>query len=65
MISVEEALEQLFDLVSPLEAEEVDLREAAGRVLARDVQATRTQPPFDASSMDGFFRARGISGVCR
>ncbi len=54
MISVEEALEQLFDLVSPLEAEEVDLREAAGRVLARDVQATRTQPPFDASSMDGY-----------
>ncbi|MCV3272393.1 molybdopterin molybdotransferase MoeA [Roseobacter sinensis] len=54
MISVAEALEHLFALVRPLETETVPLREAAGRVLARDVAATRTQPPFDASSMDGY-----------
>ncbi|MEO0665165.1 MAG: gephyrin-like molybdotransferase Glp, partial [Pseudomonadota bacterium] len=32
----------------------VPLREAAGRILARHVAARRDQPPFDASSMDGY-----------
>ncbi|NNE53093.1 MAG: molybdopterin molybdenumtransferase MoeA, partial [Sulfitobacter sp.] len=54
MISVTEARAALFALVSPLEVEEVPLRAAAGRVLARDVTAARTQPPFPASSMDGY-----------
>jgi molybdopterin molybdotransferase len=54
MIPVAEALQQVLDLVAPLEVEEVPLRHAAGRVLARDVTATRTQPPFAASSMDGY-----------
>ena len=54
MITVTEALDQLFALVSPLETEDVPLRAANGRVLARDVLATRTQPPFAASSMDGY-----------
>ncbi|MDX1743388.1 MAG: molybdopterin molybdotransferase MoeA [Ruegeria sp.] len=54
MISVEEARVLLFDLVSPLPAENVPLAEASGRVLAHDVTATRDQPPFAASSMDGY-----------
>ncbi|MBW4708000.1 molybdopterin molybdotransferase MoeA [Roseobacter sp. YSTF-M11] len=54
MISVHEALVHLFALADPLGVETVPLRRAAGRVLARDVAATRTQPPFDASSMDGY-----------
>ncbi|AXI46157.1 molybdopterin molybdenumtransferase MoeA [Sulfitobacter sp. SK012] len=54
MITVSQALDQLFSLVSPLDVENVPLREASGRVLARDVAATRTQPPFAASSMDGY-----------
>ncbi|KIN76738.1 gephyrin-like molybdotransferase Glp [Sulfitobacter mediterraneus] len=54
MIPVAEALQQVLDLVAPLEVEEVPLRQAAGRVLARDVTATRTQPPFAAASMDGY-----------
>ena len=54
MISVEEALDALFALVSPLDVEEVPLIEAAGRVLARDVAARRSQPPFPASAMDGY-----------
>lgn len=54
MISVEEALSRLLALVGPLDVEEVPLRVAAGRVLARDVIAGRTQPPFAASSMDGY-----------
>jgi molybdopterin molybdotransferase len=54
MISVEEALSKLFDLVTVMDTETVALRQAAGRVLAQDVTAQRTQPPFAASSMDGY-----------
>ena len=54
MISVHEALDHLFGLVSPLDIENVALAEAAGRVLARDVKAVRDQPPFAASAMDGY-----------
>lgn len=54
MISVDEALAKCFALVRPLDAETVPLRHAAGRVLARPLQATRDQPPFPASAMDGY-----------
>ncbi|WP_121061688.1 gephyrin-like molybdotransferase Glp [Chachezhania antarctica] len=54
MITVEDARALLFGLASPLEAETVPLRQAAGRVLAREAVAKRDQPPFDASSMDGY-----------
>ena len=37
---------------------------AADRVLAADVTATLTQPPFDASAMDGYaVRAADVAGV--
>lgn len=54
MISVSEALEQLFALAQPLGVETVPLLQAHRRVLARDVAATRNQPPFDSSAMDGY-----------
>jgi molybdopterin molybdotransferase len=54
MISVDEALSALFDLVSPLPVETVSLRDAHNRVLAQNVTAKRDQPPFSASSMDGY-----------
>jgi molybdopterin molybdotransferase len=54
MISVDAALSHLFSLAEPLPVENVPLIEAAGRVLARDVAAQRDQPPFAASSMDGY-----------
>ena len=54
MISVDEALDHLFALVSPLETETVPLSEAGGRVLAADAVARRDQPPFAASAMDGY-----------
>ncbi len=54
MISVEDARAHLFALVSKLPVETVPLIEAAGRVLATDVTARRDQPPFAASSMDGY-----------
>lgn len=54
MISVDEALAQLFALAQPLGTEEVPLREAAGRVLREDAVARRDQPPFAGSAMDGY-----------
>ena len=54
MIPVADALSALFALVRPLEVEKVPLARAHGRVMARDVTARRTQPPFPASSMDGY-----------
>ncbi|MEB8388353.1 molybdopterin molybdotransferase MoeA [Rhodobacteraceae bacterium KMM 6894] len=54
MISVTQALDHLFALASPLEAETVPLRAASGRVLAHPATATRNQPPFAASAMDGY-----------
>jgi molybdopterin molybdotransferase len=63
VISVAAALEALFELTPRLAAETVSLREAAGRVLAQDVVATRDQPPFPASAMDGYATAEGESGT--
>lgn len=54
MIPVDEALGHLFSLTQVMDTEEVPLRRAAGRILARNVIAQRTQPPFAASSMDGY-----------
>ncbi len=54
MISVAEARARLYGLATPLPVETVPLAQAAGRILARDVAATRDQPPFAASSMDGY-----------
>ncbi len=54
MITVEEALAHVFALLKPLDAETVDFRKAAGRVLANPVTAKRAQPPFPASIMDGY-----------
>lgn len=54
LIAVAEAHARLMRLFEPLEAEEVPLERAAGRVLAHDVAAARAQPPFDAAAMDGY-----------
>jgi molybdopterin molybdotransferase len=55
MITVEEALARvLASAEEPLEEEKVALESAYGRVLARDLTALRTQPPFPNSAMDGY-----------
>lgn len=51
---VKEALATIVNSASPLGVEDVPLREAAGRILAADVEALRSQPPFDVSAMDGY-----------
>jgi molybdopterin molybdotransferase len=54
MITVEQALTYVLDLVSPLDTEVIPLANAGGRILAQTVSATRDQPPFSSSAMDGY-----------
>src|SRR3981081_4478911 len=54
MISVEEALARLLAPLEALPPEQVSVADAVGRVLAEDVAARRTQPPFAGSAMDGY-----------
>jgi molybdopterin molybdotransferase len=54
VISVEEALARLLALIEVLPAEQIGLSDGLGRVLAEDVAARRTQPPFAVSAMDGY-----------
>jgi len=53
-LSVEQALEIVLARFAPLEAEEVPLSAALGRVLAEDVIAGEDLPPFDHAAMDGY-----------
>ena len=54
MISVDEALQRCLALVQPLSVETVPLAHAAGRHMPHPATASRAQPPFDASAMDGY-----------
>ena len=64
LLPVDEALARLLHGAVPLPAETVALAEAGGRVLAAELHALRTQPPFDASAMDGYaVRAHDIAQV--
>ncbi|MDB5703636.1 MAG: molybdenum cofactor biosynthesis protein MoeA [Sphingomonas bacterium] len=54
LLPVAEAQARLFALATPMAAETVSLREAAGRWAAADVAALRTQPAADLSAMDGY-----------
>ena len=54
MISVAEALDLVCGLAHPLPTETIALTQANGRVLAEPVCATRNQPPFAGSAMDGY-----------
>ena len=54
LLSVAEALTRVTHGIEPLAAMRVPLAEACARVLAEDLPARLTQPPFDASAMDGY-----------
>jgi molybdopterin molybdotransferase len=54
MISVEEALEKILDLVHILEKEEKPLLECIGQSSAEDIFAPFSIPPGDNSAMDGY-----------
>ncbi|MDQ7263269.1 molybdopterin molybdotransferase MoeA [Paracoccus sp. PS-1] len=54
MISVEEARARVLALARPPEPEQVALEQALGRAMIAPGIARLTQPPFDASAMDGY-----------
>ena len=54
MISVSEALKNILALGQQLGSEQVELKNAVGRILTEAVVANRDQPPFSASVMDGY-----------
>lgn len=56
LLPVAEARARLLERAGrrPFDTETVPLSKAAGRVLAADLAATRTQPPFAMSAMDGY-----------
>src|SRR5258707_9860222 len=53
-LSVDEALGRILDNVEPTPAESVAIEAAHRRTLAEPLAAVLTQPPFDASAMDGY-----------
>lgn len=64
LLSVPEALARVTEGIEPLAAERVPLAAARGRVLAQDLRARLTQPPFDASAMDGYaLRGADVSSL--
>ena len=67
LLPVAQALVQvLASAPEPLATETVPLAAARGRTLARDLAALRTQPPFNASAMDGYaLRADDLATVPR
>ena len=54
LLPVNEAKTRVLGSVSHLDTELVPLGDALGRILADGPTATLTQPPFDASAMDGY-----------
>ena len=54
LLPVEDALGRILAAAPRLAAADVALGDVAGRVLAQDVAARLTQPPFNASAMDGY-----------
>ena len=53
MITTTEATQSILEAISPFDATNVSLDEAAGRVLRQTVVAERDQPPFYRVTMDG------------
>ena len=54
MITVDEALDRIFAKIPAPSSETVPLSRAHKRVLTSPLLAKHTQPPFDASAMDGY-----------
>lgn len=64
MLTLEEARARWLSDVRPLSVERMEVRRAAGRVLARDLVAQTPWPRFDHSAMDGYaLRSEDFVGV--
>ena len=65
-LSIDDALALVLARVTPLEAEDVPIGAAVGRVLAEAASSLIDLPPFDSSAMDGYaVRAEDTPGRVR
>jgi molybdopterin molybdotransferase len=66
MITVADAIAIMLAQARPMRTERVALSSALGRTLRQSVVASRPQPPFTASAMDGYaLRSADTPGVLR
>lgn len=66
MISVEEALEKVLSHFDVLEAEDEELLDSLGQVIAEDIHSTINIPGMDNSAMDGYaVQAQSTMGATR
>lgn len=64
LLAVDEALARILAAAHSVGAEDVPLTAARARVLSGDVVARLTQPPFNASAMDGYaVRASDVASL--
>ena len=64
LLSVAEALRRILDGVEPVLIERMALINSTGLTLAEDLTAKSTQPPFNASAMDGYaMRAADLAAL--
>jgi putative molybdopterin biosynthesis protein len=67
LLSVEEGIGRIAEALGglkPLGVEEVDLEEAAGRILAETIYSKADSPPFDRSEVDGYaVDSRSLAGA--
>ena len=64
LISVEEAISNVLEGITPIDSEQISISQAFGRVLANDIISRTTQPPLDVSAMDGYaVRAKDLVSV--
>jgi molybdopterin molybdotransferase len=54
LLTVAQARDRILSRITVLDAEDVPLLEARGRVLAEEVRSDRDVPPFTNSAMDGY-----------
>jgi molybdopterin molybdotransferase len=65
LIGTAEARRRVLEAARRLPAEQVELAQALGRVLAEDVRSEMEVPPFDSSAMDGFAVVAGPEAELR
>lgn len=64
LLSVDWAVEQILNRITRLPTQTLSIEEALGRVLAQDIYAEISLPPFPNSSMDGYaIRAEDATSV--
>ncbi len=64
MLKVRDAIELILSEITNLGTETVKTGESAGRVLALDITAGRSNPPWDNSAMDGYaLRAEDVASA--